>query len=197
MVFVAIIVPMKQLLARSSFRVWLAVFGTATLVLAGSYTMAQQSTRLSADNLPLSTAQTAQHELAGGAQPSDVVSALKTDLRNDSMAFVIVTDSTQHILASSATLDGKTPLPPTGTFTFTKDHGTDHFAWEPASEVRLATRIITYQNGVSSGFVIAGQSLKQTESHITDYGRLALATWLAVLAWTLFLVMMPERNKKA
>ena len=187
---------MKQLLAKSSLRVWLAIVGSATLVLAGTYTMVQQSTRLSADDLPLSTAQTTVNKLATDAQPTDVVPALKSGLRNDSLPFVIITDDSQHVLASSATLDGKTPLPPTGTFAFTKDHGTDRFTWQPADGVRLATRIVTYKNSASSGFVVTGQSLKQAENRIATYSKLAIATWLAVMAWTLFLVMMPERTKK-
>lgn len=188
---------MKQLLAKSSFRVWLAVVGSATLVLAGAYTMVQQSTRLSADDLPLSSAQTTVNKLATGAQPADIVSTIKSDLRNDSTSFVIITDESRQVLASSATLDGKTPLPPTGTFAFTKLHGTDRFTWQPVGGVRLATRIVTYKNDASSGFVVTGQSLKQAEDRITTYDKLAIATWLAVIAWTLFLVMMPERNKKS
>lgn len=188
---------MKQLLAKSSLRVWLATVGTATLVLAGAYTMVQQSTRLAADDLPLSTAQNTVNKLATDAQPSDVVPTLKSDLRNDSIGFVIITDDSQHVLASSATLNGKTPLLPAGTFAFTKEHGTDHFTWQPTDGVRLATRMVTYTNSTGSGFVVTGQSLKQAENHITTYGKLAVATWLAVMAWTLFLVMMPERTKKS
>lgn len=187
---------MKQLLAKSSFRVWLAVVGSATLVLAGAYTMVQQSTRLSADDLPLSTAQITVNKLATNVQPADVIPTIKSDLRNDSIPFVIITDEPRQVLASSVMLDGETPLPPAGTFAFTKEHGTDHFTWQPAGGVRLATRIVTYKNSTSSGFVVTGQSLRQPEERIATYGILAIATWLAVITWTLFLVMMPQRNKK-
>lgn len=188
---------MKQLLAKSSLRVWLAIVGSATLVILGSYTIVQQSTRLSADDLPLATAQATVSKLSTGAQPADVVPKPKIDLRNDSNVFVIITDESRHVLASSAMLDGKTPLPPAGTFAFTQEHGTDRFTWQPDGGVRLAARIVTYKTSDTSGFVVTGLSLKQAENRIGTYGKLAIVTWLAVIAWTLFLVMMPERNKKS
>src|SRR3954454_22730512 len=135
---------MMRLLKNAQVRLWLALAGTATLVLGASYAMVQQSTRLSADDLPLSTAQVAEQELQGGSNAKDVIPTLKTNLRNDTSVFVIVTDNTEHILASSAVLDGQTPLPPKGVFDFTATHGTDHFTWQPVSGVRMATRVTSY-----------------------------------------------------
>lgn len=112
-------------------RIWLAIIGVATLVIGSSYAMVQQSTRLSANDLPLTTAQVAKQELQSGSNPKDIVPALKTNLKTDSSVFTIITDNSKHVLASSATLDGQTPLPPNGVFSFTTAHGTDHFTWQP------------------------------------------------------------------
>jgi hypothetical protein len=182
---------MKELWARLQVRLWLAIVGSATLVLGASYAMAQQSTRLSADDLPLATAQIAKHELNNGANPSDVVPSTKTDLANDSTVFVIVTDKSQNVVASSAQLNGKTSLPPSGVFDYAKSHGIDHFTWQPASNARLATQVLSYKDG----FIISGQSLKQAESRIETYTALAAASWVAVIGWVTLTLIIPTQKK--
>src|SRR5258708_1925502 len=118
---------MQDLLKNRNFRIWLAITGTATLLIGASYAMVQQSARLSANDLPASTAQIVKKQLEAGANPSDVVSTQMVNLREDNSVFVIVADSSRHVLAGSATLDGQTPLPPKGTFEYTAIHGTDQF----------------------------------------------------------------------
>lgn len=153
--------------------------------------MTQQATRLSADDLPLTAAQTAKQELQADSSAKDVVPALKTNLRDQASAFTIITDDSEHVLASSATLDGQTPLPPKGVFSFTKQHGTDHFTWEPSPGIRLATRVTTYDSEKGSGFIITGQSLRPYEERISIYTWIALAAWLACLAWSYLLLGLP------
>ena len=182
---------MRELLSKSKVRLWLAVVGSATLLLGAAYTMVQQSTRLSADDLPLTTAQSVNHQLEKGATPQDVVPPIKTDLRSDLSVFVIITDGTQHVLASSAELDGKTPLPPVGVFNFTTAHQTDHFTWQPNDGVRLATRVMSFANSSSNGFIITGHSLAPFENRVNVYNTLALLAWVATLAWTTFLLLLP------
>jgi len=175
---------------------WLALVGAATLIIWSSYAMVQQSTRLSADDLPLTTAQVAKQELQSGSNAKDIVPALKTDLNTDSSVFTIITDGSKHVLASSATLGGQTPLPPNGVFSFTNTHGSDHFTWEPTAGVRLATRVIPYGKTPNNGFIITGQSLKQYEDRIKTYTYIALAAWLAVLAWSYLLLLLPRTRLK-
>lgn len=186
---------MHKLLREAKVRLWLALVGMATILILTAYTLVQQSTRLTANDLPIATAQTIKHELENGAAPADVVPAVKTDLRNDSATFVIVTDGAEHILATSANLDGGTSLPPAGTFSYTKDHGSDHFTWQPKDGVRLATYIVPYGNSPNDGFIITGQSLKQAEQRTSTYGWLSLAGWLAVVAWVSLLLLLPYASK--
>jgi hypothetical protein len=190
------IVHMFKLLRHVQVRIWLAIVGVATLILGTSYAMVQQSTRLSADDLPLTTAQVAKQELQSGSNASDVVPTLKTDLKNDTSVFMIITDNTKHVIASSAVLDGQTPLPPSGVFSFTAAHGSDHFSWQPQTGVRLAARVEKYGKSPDDGFIITGQSLKPFEDRIATYTWLALAGWLAVLAWSYLLLLLPRPAKK-
>ncbi len=182
---------MNKLLSSARFRHWLALVGVATLVLGASYAMVQQSTRLSADDLPLSAAQVAKQELQSGSSAADVLPSLKTDLKTDSTVFIIVTDDSKHVLASSAVLNGQTPLPPNGVFSFTNSHSSDHFTWQPQSGVRVATRVIKYGKSPDNGFIITGQSLRPYEDRIGTYTALAAAAWLAVLAWSYLFLLLP------
>lgn len=184
---------MQTLSNRTKLRLWVLAVGATTLIIGAAYTMVQQSTRLAAEDLPLSTAQTIKHELTSGAAPADVIPSVKTDLNGDSTVFAIITDNTQHILASSAQLSGQTPLPPSGVFSYTAAHGSDHFTWQPVATVRLATQVLPYGSGTNAGFIITGQSLSQAESRIGTYGIIALAGWVGVIAWTTLLLYWPPR----
>jgi hypothetical protein len=179
------------------FRAWLAIVGSAVLIVGAAYGMAQQSTRLSADDLPLTTAQSARQELLAGSDAKDVIPNLKTNLRSDQTVFMIITDDSQHVLASSASLDGQTPLPPKGVFVFTQQHGTDHFTWEPSTGVRLATRVLKYSAPDSNkGFIITGQSLQPYEDRISTYNWIAGAAIIAVAAWSYLLVVLPRPHRR-
>lgn len=170
--------------------------GTASILLITAYTLAQQSSRLTANDAPMEAAQTAKKQLERGSQPTDVIPTNEIDLKKDIGVFVTVTDNSEHVLASSSTLDGQAKLPPAGTFVYTKQHGSDKFTWQPQDGVRLATYMLPYGQAPNDGFVIAGQSLKLAESRIATYGWLCLAGWLAVLAWATFILLLPYADKK-
>jgi hypothetical protein len=186
---------MKELSTKPQIRTWLAVVGASTLVLGATYAIAQQSTRLDANDSPLVAAQTAKHELENGAIPSDVIPSLKTDLTNDSTVFVTITDSSHHILASNAQLNGKPALPPSGVFDYTKSHGSDQITWQPASNARLAAEVLSYGQSPNDGFIITGQSLKPAEKRINTYTALAAAAWVAMLGWTSLVLLIPTSKK--
>lgn len=183
---------MNRLFGNPLVRAWLAIAGVAALAIGASYAMVQQSTRLSADDLPLTTSQLAKQELQNGSDAKDVVPTLKTDLRYDASVFMIITDNSEHVIASSAVLDGQTPLPPRNVFDFTATHGSDHFTWEPAAGVRLATRVTKYGTAPNNGFIITGQSLQPFEDRISTYGWIALAGWLASVAWSFLFIVLPR-----
>jgi hypothetical protein len=187
---------MKRLLRNPQVRLWLAIVGVATLVLGAAYAMAQQSTRMSADDLPLTTSQVAKQELQNGSNAKDVVPTLKTDLRYDSTVFMIITDNSQHVVASSANLDGQIPLPPLGVFDYTNSHGNDVFTWEPSTGVRLATRVTMYGKSPNDGYIITGQSLKPFEDRISTYTWISLIAWLAVIAWSYLLILLPHALRR-
>jgi hypothetical protein len=187
---------MKKLWERTEFRLWLAIVGSATLLLGAAYSMVQQEARLSLNDRPVSVTDSAKRLLESGSEPSDVVARQKTNLSQDDWLFTIVTDSSRHVLASSAILNGKTPLPPKGVFDYTQKHGSDTITWQPAKNVRLATYASTYKTDTGSGFVISGQSLKQTEDRLNKITFIAFAAWVIIVAWVSAILLLPGALKK-
>jgi hypothetical protein len=186
---------MQELWGREQFRVWLAIVGAATLVLGAAYSMVQQEARLAANDTPISVTESARRLLESGSAPVDVVAKQKTNLRTDNWVFTIVTDSSRHVLASSANLDGKTPLPPQGVFDYTKDHGTDKITWQPDSGVRLAIYVSTYKSDNDSGYIISGQSLKLTEQRINRLSLIAVVSWVITVGWISFALLLPKTRR--
>ncbi len=174
---------MHKLINAPWFRQWLAIVGTATVIIAGGYIMAQQSTRSAANELPLTMAQTIKHEFEAGAAPGDAIPPGESDLADDSIPFAIITDDNQKVLAGSAQLSGKTVLPPDSNFKNAKTSGSNELTWQPKKDVKLATRITYYSKDNSTRFIITGQSLAEPEKRIANFGSLAVIAWLVTIVW--------------
>lgn len=184
---------MKKLLQNSNFRAWLALAGSISIVMVTAYTMVQQSTRLTANDLPLSTAQSIKNSLDHGSTPTDVVPSAKVDLRADTNVFTTIIDNSYHVLASSAQLDNKNPLPPTGVFEYSKAHGIDKVTFQPDAGVRLAIVVMPYGQG-PDGYIMAGQSLKPAEDRVSTYNVLLIAGWIVAVAWA-SIWLLPNSKK--
>jgi hypothetical protein len=184
---------MKQMLARPRVQLWLAITGTATLVLIGAYAMVQQSTRLGANDIPTVQAQSIEQSLKMGTAPEETVADKSVDLSGGALApFTIITDDNYHVLAASAVLNGKTPLPPAGVFSYTKAHLNDNITWQPQAGVRLATHVTTFNTPSGSGFIITGQSLAPFEDRVSTFTAIAVLSWIGVIAWTSFVLLLPS-----
>lgn len=186
---------MRELLAKPYFRNWLAIAGSVTLVLLTAYVFIQQSTRASAVTAPRALNQELKTKLDGGISPVDLVAADKIAIDKNYNTFVIITDSSNHVLASSATLDNQTPLPPAGVFSYTAAHGSDTVSWQPKSGVRAAIYVSSYGDSDNKGFVIAGRSLKPYEDQVNLYTKLVIVAWLASVAWISYWILLPEYRK--
>jgi hypothetical protein len=184
---------MKRMLARPKVQLWLAISGAATLVLIGAYAMVQQSTRLGANDLPTVQAQTIEQSLGQGAAPEEAVADKSIDLGSGALApFTIITDDSYHVLAASAVLNGKTPLPPAGVFKYTKAHKNDNITWQPQPGVRIAAHVTTFSTPTSDGFIITGQSLAPFEDRVSTFTAIAVLSWVGMMAWTTFVLLLPS-----
>jgi hypothetical protein len=156
-----------------AFAIWLPVTAAATVVILLIAVAAQQDLRRGANDPQIQMAEDAAAHLDAGATPTAVLPSEPIDIAHSLAPFVIVFDRQGQPLASSATLDGQTPLPPRGVLTSISSHGRNEVTWQPAPGVRNAAIVVAYGNG----YVLAGRSLRVVEERES-----ALTNWV-ILAW--------------
>jgi hypothetical protein len=89
--------------------------------------------------------------------------------------FVIIFDGKDRVVASSATLDGRTPQLPPGVFDAARASGEDRVTWQPQAGVRLAAVVVPVAGG---GSVLAGRSLREVERRESDLLGVTAFAWL-------------------
>lgn len=161
---------------RNTWFVWfIAVFVlTAAALLA--YAAAQQALRLSANYPQVQMAQDGAASIAAGKSAESVAAGDKVNIAASLAPFVIVYDAGGNVVASSGLLNGEAPKIPAGVLEYTLKNGEDRVSWTPDKSIRIAAVVVNVEGG-QGGFVLAGRSLKETESIIDKIGFLLLAMW--------------------
>jgi hypothetical protein len=149
------------------------------LVFGFAYSLAQQVLRQSANDPQIQIAEDAARALAIGEDPSFLHANTygQVDIAKSLAPFLVTFDNNGKPLVSMATFNGKTPIPPAGTFTYAKKHGEDRFSWQPQKGVRLAAVLVHYSNG-REGFALAGRSLTEVEKRSSSLEFLTFWAWL-------------------
>jgi len=172
---------MKSLSKRPNARVWLAIVGSATILIGTMYATAQTITRLSANDLARQTADITRENIEKPHLLEGILPNYNVDLKKDNSVFVIIMDKNGKVLTSNAFLDGNNTItPPKGVLAHSANVGHDAVTWQPASGVRIASYTEPYKNG----FITAGQSLKTYEQRVNVYTALAFVAWLGTITWT-------------
>jgi hypothetical protein len=94
--------------------IWLPIAAALTSVALVVYTAVQQDIRQSANENQVTLAESTAERLNAGTPPSSLASLEPVDLRTSLAPFVVVYDGNGRVLASSASLDGRTPALPAG-----------------------------------------------------------------------------------
>jgi hypothetical protein len=171
-------------------RRWLPFAMVCTLACALPYALSQQVLRMGADDLPLRIANDASSLLEKGTGAASVVGAYSVDTARSLSPFLIVFGESGAAIASSGTIDQQTFLPPEGVLEASRATGESRLTWQPRADIRLAT-VVRHFGGEHPGFVLAAQSLQETERtstmllHFTliAYAVSLLVTLLAVAVW--------------
>jgi hypothetical protein len=172
---------------------WLPGAAVVTLLCGLVYGAVQQSFRASANDPQIQLAEDAAARLAGGDSPQAVVPADPLDMARSLAPFLIVFDDAGRPLASSAQLNGATPLPPKGVLEYARTRGQNQLTWQPQPGVRSATVVARF-SGRRSGFVLAGRSLREVESRVANLTKLVGLAWVGALALTLAGAFLREKT---
>jgi len=171
-------------LFSATIAAWLPIAVGVTLLTALAYVLVQQDLRLSANDPQIQLAEDAAAALAGGQTTQAVAGGPVVDMAHSLAPYVIVFDDNGRPLASSATLDGQVPTPPAGVFSYVAAHAEERLTWQPRVDVRVAAVVVRY-TGASSGYVLAGRSLREVERREDELRTLAMLAWTVTLGATL------------
>jgi hypothetical protein len=180
-----------------------------TVIFGTIYAVVQQNIRQSANDPQIQIAEDAAAALAAGAVPASVmpVDRRVVDASQSLSPFIMVFDENGTLLESSMKVGDTLPVPPKGVFDFTRSNagevfsgplapisrlrmqfasnvrpaGEDRITWQTASGLRFATAIIHFNASTSSGFVLAGRSLREVESREGQLEWIVLAGWAVTL----------------
>ncbi len=166
---------------------WLPLAVVITALSLTIYVVVQQDLRLGANDLPIQLAEDTAAALSGGDTIASLLEDKKIDLASSLAPFIIIFNEQEMPIASTVELDGQIPIPPPGVFAFTKAHGQNRLTWQPQTGIRNAT-VTVHFSGKESGYVLAGQSLRQVEKRIGLLGLQVLAAWLASLFFSLIVI---------
>lgn len=122
----------------------------------------QQVIRQSANDPQVQIAEDAAASLGAGQSIQNVVPANKVDIANSLASYVVVFDIHGKPIAASGQLNGQMPTVPSGVFDSVRQSGEDRLTWQPQIGVRSAV-VVTQFKGQTSGFVLAGRSLRESE----------------------------------
>lgn len=178
-------------IAKTILRRWLPLALLATAFCGLVYVAVQQSLRLGANDPQIQLAEDTADALARGGAVASLVPASQVDIARSLAPFVVVFNDKGEALASSGLLHGRPPALPAGVLDYARQHGQDRVTWQPEPGVRVASVVVAY-GGTSSGFVMAGRSLREVEKRIDQVGQIAGAAWLATLVASLALVALGE-----
>lgn len=181
----------------TAMRYWVPLAVAVTGLVLLVHLAVQQDLRMGGNDLPAQIAQDTAASIAKGSEPWTVTGRDDIDIAASLSTWTLVFDDSGTLVAGTPALDGKRAVPPTGVFTVAKTSGEDRVTWQPRPGVRQALVAVRIAGG--RGVVMAGRSLRETEAHIDQQARIAIAAWAAIMAATLVaaLLFVPQRMEAA
>ena len=167
---------------------WMPLAFVATVLSGLIYVTVQQDMRQGANDPQIQLAESAAHELEKGMPVAVLVPRDSVDLSSDLSPFVIVYDKSGNVVASQATLSGKTPSLPSGVLDAVKNSGEKRFTWQPQEGVRIAAVVTSYSASGNNGYVLAGRSLREVEVREDSLHTQVLMLWLVSVLGSLVLI---------
>lgn len=166
---------------------WLPLAIAITLLSGLIMIAVQQSYRMSANDPQIEFSENIAKGFKDAATAADVLPQEKVDPTTSLSSFGIIYDKDGKVLASSITIDNKTPEIPKGVLDSTAKTGQDRLTWQPKKGIRIAT-VVTKAD---AGYVLIGRSLKETEKREDNLSLIVLIGWLVTLALSLAALAAP------
>ncbi len=145
------------------------------------YVAAQQSYRQGANDPQIQMAEDFAAALAEGASYASIVPEPQSvDIQKSLSPFTVIYDKDGVPIVGSGILNKEYPNLPAGVFDFTRTNGEDRITWQPDSSTRVALVVARY-DGVKTGFVAAGRSLKEVDKRVDKLTLYTGFTWAILM----------------
>ncbi|MCX6383456.1 MAG: hypothetical protein NTV16_03075 [Actinobacteria bacterium] len=162
------------------FLFWVITMFLVTFTCLLTYVITQQALRLGANEQPVRLAVETSIKLENGQKAGDAVSAGIIDISKSLNAFIMIFDKDKNLVASSGKMGNNDPAYPKGVLSNIDKVGEERVTWQPQAGLRFATIAVK----AGDYYVVAGQSLQETEILIGTVGRLVFLAWLACLIFS-------------
>jgi len=172
---------LREQVFRRPVEVYTLILAVVFTLLGGAAALTmQQMLRRGANQPQIDMADWYSGEIASGEKPGNVIPPGYVDLEKSLQPFVIFYDELGRPLAGTGYLDQALPVPPAGVFDFVRSHGRENLTWQPRPGVRMAS-VIRRVDAKTSGFILAGRSLRLVEEQESLLWRMVMGIWLAVM----------------
>ena len=179
----------------SALKTWIPLAIVTTVLSGLIYVTVQQNYRMSANDPQIQISEDITNQVANGQNPQAFIPRTKVDISKSLASFIMIFDKNGKLTGSSAILDGKDPIVPSGVFNSTKMAAEKRFTWQPKTGVRQAVVIDYYNSQNSSGFVLIGRSLREVEVRIDNLTKMFFAAWVFALASSFAAVLFLQKAK--
>ncbi len=146
---------------------WLPIGFIVAVFFIFTYIALQQYMRMSANDAPAEIVKNIDLALSEGALPSQFNSTHPVEIDKSLSLYVIIYDANGRPISGTGALNGNYPIPSSDVFAYTRSHQIDKFTFEPKPQLRHAV-VMTYHDGTTPLYILAGHSLEQVESHIKE-----------------------------
>lgn len=147
----------------SLLKIWIPLAIITTILSGLIYVSLQQNYRISANDPQIQISEDIANQAASGVNPQSFIPTIKVDISKSLASYIMLFDKNGKLITSSAVLDGKDPVVPSGVFNSTKAVGEERITWQPKEGVRQAVVIKYFNSQNSSGFILIGRSLREVE----------------------------------
>jgi hypothetical protein len=106
----------------------------------------------------------------------DSVGSNPVDPSTSLSPFTMSFDDNGKLVEYNVNLGGSVPVPPAGVFDYARKNTEHRFTWQPKPGVRIAA-VLRHYSGKSSGFVLAGRSLREVEIREERLMQMVAAGW--------------------
>ena len=154
---------------------WVIIIFLVTFTCLLTYIVAQQLTRLGANDLPVKLATETSIKLEKGQSPDNSITGETVDISKSLETFVMIFDKDKNLIATSAMMGNVEPVYPKGVLNYVDRIREERVTWQPETGLRFATVVIK----TGDNYTVAGRSLQEPERLIGIIGNLVFFAWLA------------------